>query len=482
MRENPYAKYKQGQNNAQEVAGENPYAKYKIVSKNIQEQEVPQQSNFNQRMQERGARLANIVQGTGGYGQTLPEQVYQGTANIIGTGADVLGEGLAKTYQGAKAIMPKNWQQNIGQAEQMVGEFVAPAAEAYQRNLEAYQRSQPRTAANLEATRELANIIPFGSNAVRNIAGVATKPATKAIKNIAKDVGSINAKTTFPTYEEVKGASQVLYQKARDLGTDFSPNILNEVYQKGQDLLPKGGITNALVPLDEADKFILSMKEQLGNKMTLNDYEGLDSYFGERAHDLYLNDSPASRKYSQLQKYLRESAENPNNIIGNSEGIKAQREAVKLWGISSKMKDIQRILDTAETAEVPSTAIKTGFRRILKNDKLLRGYSEIERKAIQRAAKTGKLEGVFKTFGSRLVAIGGGLGGGTQGAIAGYGVSEAGRAASEAIKRNQGGQVLRELGKRSGLTKTQKRISPQKLKEIMKMKPRDAQKVLKELQ
>jgi hypothetical protein len=66
-------------------------------------------------------------------------------------------------------------------------------------------------------------------------------------------------------------------------------------------------------------------------------------------------------------------------------------------------------------------------------------------------------------MGSRLHIIGGAVAGGPKGALLGLGLSKAGRMGAEAVKKGQGGQVLRELGKRSGLVEQQRRFDPKRI-------------------
>lgn len=458
---NPFSKY------AAQQSQENPFAKYA----------KPKDDSFSNYVgdvaSERGSNIIENFRKAASGEETLPEALLKYTGEGLGGLYDVAGEGVSRV---ASAVTPDFIEEPIKRGTAAVGKYVmdSPAGDVMRGGAERYKELEmdyPRAMSSIGAVGNimLAKPILAGSSAI-----------TKApVKTMAE---SVNTKTILPSPEEVKDASRALYTKASELGGEFSPNVLNEVVSEGKNLLPKGNVAGLVIKPDEADVFIGELSRQAGQKMTLDDFESIDRFLGEKAHGSFMSDPSVSRKYSNLQGSLRESIQNPNNIIGSPEGVKAQQEAVKLWGIQTKMGDIARIINDAEYYDVPATAIKTGFRRIARNDKLMRGYSDTERKAIRRAAKSGSVEGLFKTFGSRLMAIIGGTAGGAPGAAIGYGVSGAGRTVSEAMKRGQAGQVSRLLGERSGLARKEKRISREQLKDLMKRNPKEAMRILKDME
>lgn len=408
--------------------------------------------------------------------QSYPETVAQFAGQGAAFGSDLLIEGLKSTARGVSNITPDFIEEPIKRgvksgldyaSNTSVGRATSKGADYAIQKYGDFAEKFPRAARNVEAATNI------GLSVAPSI-GVGGKSAASATESLAKkalggavdaveEIGSkLNTRKIYPTSDEVRAESRNLFNQAKELGATFDPKVIDHVAAVGDELLPKGNVAKSLIRPDEADKFIKSFKKVGYRNLTLDDFESLDRHLGEKAHGLFLADPALSRKYSTLQGALRESVENPSNIIGSEEGIKAQREATRLWSISAKMNDVERVIKDAQYYEVPSTAIKTGFRRIARNDKLMRGYTAAERKAIERAAKSGGLDGVFKTFGSRLMAIGGASVGGVPGAIAGYGISESGRGIAEAMKKGQAGIIAKKLGERSGLVHNEKRISTEK--------------------
>jgi hypothetical protein len=271
-----------------------------------------------------------------------------------------------------------------------------------------------------------------------------------------------NVKTVYPTVEKITNASNALYKKSKELGASFSPAVVDDIYKAGKKNLPKGKVSAKTIALDEADDFVKKVEKQLGASPELADFSEWDTHLGNKAAVAYgAKNKDLARKFTDMQIALRESATNPKNAVGGIEGISAHREATRLWGIKKKMEDVESAIKKG--AKRGKTGIQTQFRRIEENPKLMRGYSDIEKKAITRAAETGNLDDVLNTMGSRLHIIGGAVAGGPKGALLGLGLSKAGRMGAEAVKKGQGGQVLRELGKRSGLVEQQRRFDPKRI-------------------
>ena len=346
--------------------------------------------------------------------------------------------------------------------EEPVKEYAGKAAnylmgtdsgQAIQKGLGRFQENYPDTA------DVAGGAMSFGP------ASLGVKGATKGTLEAGKAAEkALNVRNVYPDASDVKSEGARLFKKAEELGANFTPAVVDDLYKAGTDMLPKGEIAKKLIKPDEADSFVISLDEVLGKNPTLDDFQEIDKFLGDKAHSAFKDNAALSSKFTKLQAALRDSVADPKNAIGSGEGLAAHREATRLWSIQHKMRDIQRIIDDAAMYAVPATAIQTGFRRIARNDKLMRGYTPKEQASIRRAAETGNLEGVTKTFGSRLTAIGGAVAGGLPGAALGMAVSGGGRIASEALKKGKSGKVNRLLGERSGLVKKEKRVDLSKLK------------------
>ena len=304
------------------------------------------------------------------------------------------------------------------------------------------------------------------------VGGAAFPLAGAGIKKVVQ-------KTIFPNSNVVRNTASKLYKKADELGAKFSPETRKDVLEKSRELIINDPATLEQMGSDDITKEILKFAEGKED-LTLATFQNLDKIYGNKAHMAFSSgDFNSARKFGDLQHNIREAVVNEKNIIGSAEGVTAQKEATRLWSIQSKMDDIERIVENSQYAAVPATAIRTGFKRLATNDKLLRGYTKQEIEAIKKAAKTGKIDSITHTFGSRLMSLVGAGVGGIQGAAIGHGISSAGRASSEALRKADASKVTRLLAKRSGLEKKVNRFTNKEIKEIVKLPPKEALEILR---
>ncbi len=222
------------------------------------EAQAPQNrfDQFQDDMRERGARLANIIQGANGYGQTPGEKIYQGGVNAANSGVNALtslaNAGIANSppvqaglmaLQAGYHALPNGAQDFIGG----IGDKASSLAQMMDKNNKTYAAQNPRAAANFEATRELANLLPFGNKGVQNMAGEAIGEGANALKNVAMDSGRQLASPIVPIVDE---ATAPLAQRARDFGIDLradqvAPSRLRNTIQKVSQELPFSGVDKA---------------------------------------------------------------------------------------------------------------------------------------------------------------------------------------------------------------------------------------------
>ena len=303
---------------------------------------------------------------------------------------------------------------------------------------------------------KLEEVNPSGArtlDAVANI-GMAMIPVSRGLK-------AANIKTIAPTAEAVATKSAELYKKGASLGAEFSPKVLDDVYRAGFEsslLSGKGEIAKRLIKPDAADEYLGLLKSEIGGKPNLDDCTAMDSHLGSESAKYFITDKALSRKFGIMQEALRESAENPTNVIGGVEGVKAHKEAVRLWGIKKRMEDVQRAIDIGtNNYSVPATGIREQFARIKNSPKLMRGYTEKEKSLIKKAADTGEVEGLVKSLGSRLNIVAGLATGNLRNVATAGAISIAGRKGTELYRAAKGQKVLDSLVNRSGLAKTERR-------------------------
>lgn len=306
-----------------------------------------------------------------------------------------------------------------------------------------------------------------------------------AIPAIGAAVSKANTRTVIPNADQIKEKASKLYQLAEQTGGEFKPEFTNQWLQKAQkSLLSDDSLINAMrsnKPLADAFEDLATFQNQ---PMSLSRAQALDEQLGNMVDtfvDANGNISKVGKKLLDVQRNFRSMIEGADDsmISGGREGFEALKEGRKLWATSRRLADIERILENADTYQVPATAIKTGFRRLANSSKIL-GYSPEEVKAIEDAARTGVVTDLMATFGSRLAPLIG-MTNGPAGAVLGYGASTVSRAGATASQVSRANKAALEVAKRSGMVKTEQRIPVGKLNMIMKLPPNEARLALEKL-
>lgn len=317
-----------------------------------------------------------------------------------------------------------------------------------------------------------------GTGAVLGAVGGAAVPAAVA------GLRHANTRTIIPGSDEIRKAAGELYKKAERSGGMLKPEFTNSfIAQAQKSLISDDALINAMksnAPLRDAFEDLATFQNQ---PMTLSRAQALDEQLGNMIDSMIENGKPnkVGQKLIEVQSNFRHMIESADDsmIQGGREGFEALKEGRKLWATSRRLNDIERIIDNAQYYQVPATAIKTGFRTLLKNPNKMRGYTAEEAKAIRRAAETGIVSDAMAVFGSRLAPLIGATHG-PAGAALGYGASTAARSGATASQMTRANAAARKIAERSGMVKTEQRISADTMRRIMRLPPKEAMQVLEE--
>jgi len=260
--------------------------------------------------------------------------------------------------------------------------------------------------------------------AIPVVGAVAGKLANKATQT----------KTPIASADDIKSLANQAYQKADETGGVLKGWFTNRFLDEIKDIQP-ATIAGKKVPtnpqLTEALDYVNSFKNA---RLTLQDAQNLDEYLGDAIDGFTTlgQVDKSGQKLLQVQRKFRDAIESADDTLieGGKEGFESLKQARGLWSAQIKMRDIERIIKRAELTDNPATAIKSGFKNLLTNAKNSKGYSKEELALIERAANSGIVGDVFKTFGSRLIPIIAGAGGG---GIAGTMAASAGSMASRGL-------------------------------------------------
>lgn len=244
-----------------------------------------------------------------------------------------------------------------------------------------------------------------------------------AVPAVGSAISKVTAKAPVSiNSEQLRQIGGDAFKKADDMGGVMKPDLVENFIQKLSTKTPQTEIGKAI----EGESAFSGMLERLqplrGKPLTLQAAQEADSLLGDAAYktlDKFGKVTNEGRLYLDAQNTLRNMIENatPDQLV-NKEAFDTVKEARKFWSASLRMRDIERIIDNSQYFEQPSTAIRTGFRQMLKNKDRIKGFSKDEVKALKQAATTGVVTDLFRLGGSGLgPIISGSVGAGVAGPL-----------------------------------------------------------------
>lgn len=221
---------------------------------------------------------------------------------------------------------------------------------------------------------------------------------------------AIKKKPEQITAQKLREMASKAYQKADKVGGELSPEFTDQfVNQAQKELIPDDPLVAAMKSMRPAQEAAEDIGLFAGQPMSLSRAQALDEQLGDMISSNYglKGVNKTGKKLQDVQGILREMIANADDkfVTGGKEGFEALTEGRDLWSKAMKMADVERIIKRAEMTDNPATAIKTGFRTLANNPKKMRGYTEEERKLIEKAAKSGVIADALRTMGSRLMPI-----------------------------------------------------------------------------
>ena len=232
---------------------------------------------------------------------------------------------------------------------------------------------------------------------------IASRVVTKPFRELA----SINI--NVPTAEQLRARKTEAYQRARNAGVVFTPKAFED-FVKGlrTNLRDESGNLVPVVPELHADAnaALSALEKYTGSAMTLDDLEDMRRIISDAA----ASPKPADRRVAMLMKERLDDfveAPPPGAVsAGNAkEGAEALAEARDAYSRLRKSEFIDDLIRNAElsapnfSASGMENALRTEFRRIAKNPKQMRLFTQAERAAIEDVAKGGSVTNVLRMVG-----------------------------------------------------------------------------------
>lgn len=264
-----------------------------------------------------------------------------------------------------------------------------------------------------------------------------------------------SAKSPRQTADEVRERASLAYKNAAAQGGILKPNITDNFINQASSALPQTDAGKLVLGESATSKLVERLQQLKGKNLSLDEAQEIDIGLGEAANSHV--DPKTGRlnaegtRIQKIQQGLRDAIENASDtdVIGGKSGFNALKEGRSLWSQSAKLRDIESIIERAQTMNNPSTGIQTGFRNLYANKARLRGYSEDEIAMIKKAADTGIVGDALGMLGSRLGTIGSIVTGNFANAAATGGVGAAARGLRTQVQMNRANQVADAISARN---------------------------------
>jgi len=302
-----------------------------------------------------------------------------------------------------------------------------------------------------------------GIGAVIPVAGAGINMVANSL--LGKRAISAAAKNA-PTTEQLRRQGSQAYQAVDDMGVSIKPSafkratdgISSDMMDRGMDDLPGPG---SLTPL--AGRFNQVMGE-MNSEMAADPTASLPFKAVDRlrrkAGAVASTQDPTdaalgSSAIGGIDDFIRNLS--PGDVdAGDAKAIgPAIEKARDTWAKMSRSQTIDDAIGASEDyLSGGSSGIRNQFKRILRSDKLSRGFSDAEKKVMKRVVNGSFPEQILNLVGGglgQLGAIGGGIATGSPlGAVAGLGIAAGARKGSEALSRKNA-EVVRAIIANGGM-------------------------------
>lgn len=254
----------------------------------------------------------------------------------------------------------------------------------------------------IPATARLGTALETGAKAVDPLS-VASRVVTKPFREVA-DI-NINV----PTAEQLRTLKTQAYERARNAGVAFTPESFESLVKSLRTgLKDESGNTIRIVPElhPDSNAALTALESYVGGPKTLDDLEDMRRIISDAAG----SQKPADRRIAMvLKERLDDFVDEPPQgavLAGDAQaGAKALAEARDANTRLRKSELIDGLFRNAElsapnfSASGIENALRTEFRRIAKNPKQMRLFTQAERAAIEDVVKGGAITNTLRMFG-----------------------------------------------------------------------------------
>lgn len=366
---------------------------------------------FGADLDERGKKYSEIAEAYDAGEQTLPETALQMLLTVgAGSVNDLVGEGLTSAGQGLSYLMPDSIEEpakaTAMSALKTIGDTLpagngSTLSEQLPKDLEniskwygAFAKSNPRVHRNLEAAGNLAMVLPAAKTA--QVAKSATKEAGRKLSGVLPSI-------------DVKNAAKRYYKASEKAGGLVKEDEAFSMFERMHDkVVPKDPKDYEALKNEGYMKTYKDLERAyLGEDLSLENMVNIDRRLTADAQKFRGSDPNSERLVNDMKAIVREFMDNvTEQQMRDPKGFALYKEGVNLYAKTKRMETLEAILRRSADKEQPSTAIKNALIALRENPKKYAGFTVDEKKLIDRAIKTGAIEGLMRTLGSRLPTVG----------------------------------------------------------------------------
>lgn len=310
-------------------------------------------------------------------------------------------------------------------------------------------------------------------------AGVQKVAESRAINRAIRE-GGRNA----PTTEALRATGRGLYNQVDDAGVSINANAVRSQMADIADAIRGEGLKySSVAPQMPASTAALGVAAELAgtpqNSIPFSDLDVARRAIGAAAGSNLANRADtrvATQALSSLDDFVANLGPNQVDAGDISALQSALPKAREIWGRMSRSQLIDDAMENAQNyVSGGASGLRNQFKRIVNNDRLRRGFSDLEIAAMRRVAQGSIPEQLIQYLGSGLGSMAqmavGGLTGGIPGALAGAGAAAGTRAAAQRLA-SRNAEIARALvanGAQAGLpvvSDTSRRITEGLLRRI----------------
>jgi hypothetical protein len=264
--------------------------------------------------------------------------------------------------------------------------------------------------------------------------------------------------------DDVRKLAGGFYDDAERAGGNLSPSFTNKFIEKVRGLSDQTPEERIFSGPTEFSKQVRRTEFLKDRPLSLKAAQGIDKNLTEQVSG-YVKEGKLTGpglRFKETQNILRDMIREagPGEITGGTKGFEALDKGRKAWAQSQKLSRVERIVERTKNMDQPAKALASGFNTLKNNPSKMRGFSEAEKKAIDKAAKTGLGVDALRVLGSRLGPIGASVAGGTVGAaggpigsflgatasgLASHALSSTARKAAEKLQMKKANRVIQEI-------------------------------------